>query len=67
VIANYLKKEDKEENRINVFDSYKKIHSSVMKNTNAKYPATNAYMEFDIWIPEHSLCFEFQVCQICSI
>ena len=34
---------------------------NVHKNLNIKYPDTNDYMEFDAWIPKHSLCFEFQV------
>jgi hypothetical protein len=30
------------------------------KQSNLKYP-TGAYLELDVWIPEHNIGFEFQV------
>ena len=34
---------------------------NVRKNLNIQYPVSESAMEFDIWIPEHNICFEFQV------
>lgn len=35
-----------------------------MKTANVKYPTTGNYMQFDIWIPEYQLSFEFQVLKL---
>lgn len=37
------------------------IHQNVQKGIGIKHPETETYMEYDIWIPDHQLSFEFQV------
>lgn len=37
-----------------------KIQYNVKKETDAKYPTTKYHMEFDIYISEYNICFEFQ-------
>eukprot|EP00026_Physarum_polycephalum_P000948 Phypoly_transcript_00949.p1 GENE.Phypoly_transcript_00949~~Phypoly_transcript_00949.p1 ORF type:complete len:1118 (+),score=84.56 Phypoly_transcript_00949:49-3402(+) len=36
------------------------IYVNTKKKTSLKYPQTGAYIEFDVWVPLHNLCFEFQ-------
>lgn len=31
------------------------------KETELKNPGTGAFLELDIWLPKHNICFEFQV------
>ena len=38
-----------------------KIYQNVQKDINIKYPESGKSMEFDFWIPQYNLCFEFQV------
>lgn len=42
------------------YDKKWEILVNTKKKTELKYP-TGAYVEFDVWVPDHDLCFEFQV------
>eukprot|EP00026_Physarum_polycephalum_P003234 Phypoly_transcript_03244.p1 GENE.Phypoly_transcript_03244~~Phypoly_transcript_03244.p1 ORF type:complete len:742 (+),score=88.29 Phypoly_transcript_03244:221-2446(+) len=37
-----------------------KVHDNVRKSSSLLHISTGAYLELDIWIPEYSLCFEYQ-------
>ena len=38
-------------------------HVNARGQTEIRYSNTNNLLEFDVWIPQHQLCFEFQVCE----
>ena len=43
-----------------VFDQ-KEIYVESKKKSNLKHPETGFYLELDVYIPKHKICFEFQV------
>jgi hypothetical protein len=41
------------------------ISTNSRKSSSMRFPESGNFMEVDIWLPDHNVCFEFQVmCQL---